>query len=511
MVCSKKYIKCVRSEEKFILGSVVKSMLLLLTQAIRVNVMIKNRIKNGFLIFLIVLTVYQINKLWFENLANHNFFYTLFSGGNTTIKTEDINRAFYTPTRIISSDGNNNYYMFYSNLKTILDEHKFGNISREFGSLEYKSEYKFDSEETLGARSFIYEYEFGMKTRDFFESIGVKNNNIINKVEEFNKLILIPGRDEISPLKVIFLNMKDNIAYEYTTKSKNFIYLFDWIDGNKENRLGFVLNTDLSAGNNFLFVPYWTNYYYYYLASVRNPYKNSNGEERISFVDNEINNFFDNPSAKNSKTSPKEETDAFGNVSTYDTYVFNDSMLKVLTYYAGERSYLEFSDYKTPPKKDYSLVGSYNIATNFIMHDENVINDIHLMKIDYNEQNSYTFYFSYSVGDALIYLSDDFKEKSGMENHIEISTSGGMITKYKKSLLNYELSDERNFVSEAYKDVLDTDFLRGFDMENDIIRDFSLSYKTDISQDTYSEYYNDIELYWFIVTDDVRTNYPAKK
>lgn len=458
---------------------------------------IKDSIKNFLTAILIVLVLYQTTELWFEDSWSHNFFYTFFSNQNSYDNTT---KPFYIPYRIVISDGSKNYNVFYSHLDDKMKELSFDEIIKSITNLDYISEVDIKLDKILESKAVLLQYNFPVKTSFFLESAGKKNNDLITNVNEFSSFVVVPARGQAGQVKYYFLS--GDKVYQFSAKqNKNFEKIYTYLgDQSKYGKLNYDISKNLQIMKDNIFIPRFTESFEYDVIKIKNPYRDSNGLDQIYDVEPKTDIFFENPSARIAK--PGSFTNKLGQVQPY--YVFSDLSQKVVYYYPGDQSYLEYHNYKVSNSKKVSLVDCYNIAVNFVNKDLKFLND-NQISFDYylskyvSDDKKTTFYFDYTINDFKIVLSENYD----MKNHIEITVENETVTNYKKIALKYEVSKNKDYAKIAYQQVLDEQY---FPIGDNSIYNISLGYKAEVNFDL------DIYLNWYFDFNNSKSlSYPTKK
>ena len=417
--------------------------------------------KNLIITLLLALTIYQAVSLWFEDFSFSALFYAY-----SETEAEAINRPFFTPSFIIANDGggeaSGQTAKIYYNVSQIMAEQKFEQILSS--EMEFIDEVTFD--DILAERCYVYKY-------NYLAGYG--------KLPRFDAVALVPGGE------VVFFNGQTGRKFK----------TFESILPINENITSpkYVLENKILEN---VFVPVWNTNLTYDVLTAYNPYRDDNGEERFKNIEAGVNAFFDNPLAKSSSYLTRTDKNT-GEAKPY--YLFNDSSSKVLYYYPGDECLLEYSNYKIQPEIKTSLEQNYDAAISFIEKDEYVKNELYLKEVSENGAET-IFYFDYAIAGFPIFL-DGFR--NDMSSHIEIVVENGVVSRYKKITLCYEISGETDFADLKYDEALR---YLGFseEMESAALGDMALAYKGGGPLDR-AAYLN-----WFIFPKNGNnvTSYPAK-
>ncbi len=385
-------------------------------------------LKNIIILLLVVLSLYQTNKVWDMGGASG----LNFTSVNQPIPNEEIGKEIAMPTMIYryNSYKDNFTGVFFNEYeKNYIVEYVY-NLLKKKG---VKRESRFLNEKDLLNCTLAFEYEIDIDYRILFnvlydESIDnednfafnlvyithTENKDYINFVDKNTNMLNqfeIEG-DEVLPTAVINEILVGtsyvNTMEEYNTRTNDFI-----------------LDIENNAIKGFAKV------------GATNPYYNEN-ELLLSDVQNKVRSFFGN----NSNTWSRIDKDSF---------VFSSDDI-IIKYFSN--NILEVSYYNGGVGGKTSLEKSYAIARAFILNDEYIKNQIFLQ--DYEiEDGKYIFYFDYYL-DGLPIVTP----KGGdMRINIKITVENNSVTSYKKLVYNYEQIEEASLLISFFDRSILEDYL----------------------------------------------------
>ncbi len=412
-----------------------------------------NYFKNFIITFLVVLAVYQTNKLWFEDFSSHNFFYTVFRDNLSQGSAGEIkNELEY----IAVNNGSNRFVLYRDNAD--IDGIK-QNLIKLAETAVIKSEPQiydsFDLGEMLSGRSAVLHYGF-MLSGDIFSAMYDTDSN--KRIPEFDSIAIKDmGADGF---KVLFFgsDSSEGALYELESYSgsgdiKNIV------DSARQSveevyYVSSVLSGyDVFRGNEF--IPTWAGEAYYGSIISTNPVSESDSVSAAG-IDSFVNGYFENPVLK--WTSMDD-----------NVYIFSDESTVVKYYPEGVMEYASYSGQNGGTDFETGLAA----AESFLEYEPTLKNDYYLAGFDY-DADRIIYYFDYKINNLPLRLSEPMKEKLGMKSFIEVTVDGRRISKYKRYLKDY---------SNTVKDPIYTrkSFLEAIDnglsvLKGEKINSLSLSY-----------------------------------
>ncbi len=426
-------------------------------------------LKNIFIAFLVILAVYQTNKLWFEDFSSHNFFEDVLSFGKIQGSAESIEHE----TEYIGiNNGNNKYILTYElnsvkQIKVTLNKAVKAAVdknSRQIFGLEKLNE-------IMGGRNIIIKYAFKADERFFSQVYG---ENIISG--EYDSIIV--GEDD-EGITVTFLNSQELEGITYLLKNyagaKDIAKIIDSVKSSN-NVLYYVSSLqngyDVFAGNEL--IPTWSGEAYYYNITKQNPVEDK-GELVSARLDSYVSRYFDNPVLKWSSMEG-------------ETYIFSDENTVVKYYPTGV---LEYNGYYGESKEKTGDTGSFLAAAeSFLNSDSNLKNEYYLKGCS-NDVKGMTFYFDYKINNYKLELSDTVKKNTGLKSFIEVTVDGGRVVGYKRYAMDYATTvKDPVYTGKTFLEVID----RGLNkLKGEQINSFGLSYMETGSESIYLYYIAEID------------------
>lgn len=379
--------------------------------------------KNVLIVILVIMALFQTERLWFEEFSNRNFFLSVNVGISASERRSDI----VSPYRMVVNFGNNTYRIIYNGLKNHSLKQQADTVIRQaLKDGQFLETQTIDWNEILKNRSVLYEYTFSMPIEAFMTGIGQKSGAVSSKVKAFDTIVLVPNINSSEKFKILFLDTESNASYQFVlNKGQAFESFHKEITGLNEGELYYISSRqsgfEYFPGN--IFIPQWPGQSYRYpvLRSV-NPY----GELLLTSVGRKVDVFFNNPAAK------WEDT-------VNGVYTYGDESV-VVKYYPNH--VLEYSNYETYDKsRPTGLLSDYEAAVSFIAGDRLITNDYYLSGYR-QEEDARIFYFDYAINNMPLTLSKETQFQIEMDHPIEITVERENVIKYRKHVYNYEMEEE---------------------------------------------------------------------
>lgn len=382
--------------------------------------------KNFIIAFLMILAIYQTAELWFEDFSGHNFF--SFTDKNTSAKAEgDIS---HTLERIIINLGENKMLcrengIYNSNYKDAAD----AAITKILKKGEVISEGSANWKAILQSKCFVYEYSYSLGKGEAERFFGVSNGNT-GKIKSFDTVVL---SYDGGSAKLRFINSEtlwsmELISNDNTTAS-DVNRLFNGFSSAGEDiyYISSVQNGfEIFKSNTF--IPRWDG------QSVSYPYISAvmqyDSEDKTE-LESEVNQFFDNPAGKWST-----------NVNGVLNYSDESTVVKYNT-----EGVLEYSNYSTSSQsEDNDFYTNYLAALALLKKDSGIGNEYYLR--DYSVSGGqYIMRFGYKANNLPVVMSSELKAKTGMSDYIEVITSYGRVSRYKRYCAVYSLESGKSMTA----------------------------------------------------------------
>ena len=378
-----------------------------------------NKIKNIIIAGLFLATLFQINTLWFSNGQSLSFF-GFFEGQNQSEMTEEAKQAFIKPFRIAVGHGAFEFSVHFGGLSGIDEKHNIDRaVSQAASGGEFVQSGAIVWNELLSQKCVIYDYAVSLPFGSYAEALGGASNLALSKIKTFDCVVLLPKFDSAS-ISCYFVNKTDGSYSEFSVKADlNF-----WDNLNKKSGLKYIFPQDAGGGlfEGFLLVPDIEGSFSYPLIDKTNPYV-VGGSVLINTTEKYVDAFFENPAAKwRSGVAP---------------YTFSDDTT-VVKYHSND--VLEYSSYKASEKKPEDLLTAYSMAFDVMNRDTTIANEIYLAELTYADGNYY-FGFDYVLDNFPVSLSGEKSKLTGMNHLIEINILSSNVTKYKRYVSSYEISE----------------------------------------------------------------------
>ena len=427
-----------------------------------------SKIKSVLIVLLSGLAIYLTSQLWFANISSRNFFYSFF----LQTETGDANneKSFAWPYRLITNYGKNVFSIQYSGMDiSKLRESCDGAISSALKEGVYLDTRGLDYAEVFNGPGYIYEYSFNMPLTVFSSIFG--RPGFSDKLEYINSVVFLPPGADGDETHVWMLDEVNMIMSGYAVKSTLLP-----VSANPEEFYQEILFEssvlsayDLSEKNIFI-ARFMENGYKYPTVSIINPYVE--GELLMGAIEQKVNVFFENPSAKLSFMGD-------------NVYTYSDAKT-VVKYFQND--VLEYSNYQAGGG-DSGILKSFGTALGFIKSDSFIQNEYYLADFA-QEDDEYVFYFDFVVNNFPLVLPDEYKSskiQSGalaIKHAIEIKVKEGNVVNYRKIVYNFmkdasgkiakldfkmELAEDRAIL-QSNQDVI-TDIVLGYKIERDMKTD----------------------------------------
>lgn len=413
-----------------------------------------NFIKNFAIAFLMILAVYQTTELWFGNYSDHNFF--SFNVENTTNKVSEDNSSLNS---IIINLGNNKALTEITNINK--NEYKatldliIKNILKK-GTVKEKSDISWNN--ILSKQCFIYKYDFKLN-KEIIESIFNVKNNSLNNVDNVD-IIIVMADESKDNVCVRLVNSDNNNAITINLKKSSYVKemeeIFNVYNFGEEDvyYISSQVNS-FSIFNKNIFIPRWNEESLKY----KQLYITKSFEDN---VEKYADLFFDNPAGKWASIID-------------DIYTFSDEN-NVVKFYPY--NVMEYSGYKSGKTTENNFYDDYLLALSFINRD-NVSNSVFLSDY-YKENEKSIFLFDYTLDNKPVYLSDEIKEKTGLNAFIEVTVLNGVVTKYLRYGCNVSEKQDISYGKIDFVTAIDN-ILTEKNIENKRVDNLKLGYVVDES------------------------------
>lgn len=363
-------------------------------------------IKTIVIFALILTALIQLSNIWNIKV------FDMFSSNEISVE-DDYKQEILLPSEVLVKENDLYRIAFYTKENDAINKSVL-NILKEVGETGVLQETEKTIDELILNADVIYEYGYIIDSDLISEVFGNKNNIFEQYDVVFNYIFINSLGNEVN-----FYNAETQKNYSFTVENINIEkdYVFN-------DNFAFVYNDDDS---NYLTPQVISNECI--KLEEENPYSENN-EILISTVESKINQFF---------VDPNEKWTIFGE----DSYIFSGEDITVKYY---NNNILEYrNSYSSKNKVDEAT--AYAIAKSFIEEDELVTNDL-ILKDVVRDENSYIFYFNPIVNNTEVIFDNDF-----IDYYMEVEVTNGIVSKYKKYVMNYDESTSQTEIIEKSLDI----------------------------------------------------------
>ncbi|MCT4596652.1 MAG: hypothetical protein N4A50_02075 [Vallitalea sp.] len=436
----------------------------------------KNSLKLIVLFSLIIFSLYQTTRLWFDDLSDLNLFYDIINSNG--IEENDVlsERSYFVQPETIAIyllSAEKNYSVIQKNkldfddisrksidiLKSIIQN---GELVQESISLDILWE----------KRHILLKYNFEITSSQLLEDLNIKDLAFTRSISEFNEIIIQPNFNQEEYTYVYFIN-KDysqikafRMKNKYNEINKSLEKVIKQLEDKKEGFPTYVSSKNLKIEwfkNNILLPGPRTEMINSAVVKTKKikPFYND-GEIDSSKLENYVNGFF-----ANSYKWKIEKQD--------DHWTYSDESV-FLNY--NTDGVIEYVNDNINNKKDLTIIDSYYVANKFLEKDNKIVDQEYYLANYKVNGNEVKFNYNYKCRDIKMIISDDYLEKYHMKYPMEITVVDGQVKTYKRLLLELE-SDEYTIQGEksniSYNTVLDK-FLETYQEEKNDLQQMELIY-----------------------------------
>lgn len=412
--------------------------------------------KNFIIAFLMILAIYQTAELWFEDFSSHNFF----SFTDKTSSVEAGTEVSHTLERVIINLGENKMLcrgngIYDTSFKESSDEL----VTRVIRRGKVVSSGLANWKQILQNRCFVYEYRCNLTGEDAEAIFGIENSNT-QEIKSYDTVVLAVDGDNV---RLRFINSQSLWCLEiFDDESRVADSLTELLNrfSNVNNDIYYISSVqngfEIFKGN--IFIPRWDGQSVSYTPLT--PHKQYADEDKTD-LESEVNLFFNNPAGKWSTT-------------TDDIINFSDETTVVKYYPEGV---LEYSNYSSGSQSNVNDFYTNYIAAQAVLDmDQGIENEFYLRDYTF-EGNEYVMCFGYKVNDFPVFMSDELKKLSGMSDYIEITSSYGRVSHYKRYCVEYEQETEKSLsASVDFLSAVDDVYNEFKDDEEPMVDSLSLAY-----------------------------------
>lgn len=427
----------------------------------------KSIIKTMLLSLLIITSIYQIGKLWFDDISNDNFFHEFIDGStDTIISPEAKQKHIITPNILgvylgmpdieftIVKKTSKRYEDMYDQSIRILSE------VFKSGKLEGKTR---DSEIIWRNKGVLFSLSFTLPKDLFAQDLGI-GESLLDGINSIKSIGIIPATTEHNNI-VVYLVEDTNEIYMYSLDKNEIEDANDKLNRDMEQIMESEgpqyissLKNDITLFNKDILLPIANEKYNAELLFTT-PYVAEN-----AFLDDSlesyINNYFANPGAK-------------WEILKGNEIRYGDD--KILIKY-NLNGIFEYINLEEGNNGGADIISSYNSAVKFLEKDVKLIQQEYFLTNYKVKDNSITFYYSYSSNDFPIVIDSQLKQQYELIEPMEITVTNGKVSSYKRILLEQEdFMQEREIFSASYEDAI-AKFMQEYDIRKNSITDMYLGY-----------------------------------
>ncbi len=449
-----------------------------------------NRLKTFILTGLILIAVYQMFELWFDDYSSRNFFYNVITNMGER-KNLNINyRYTIEPKNIVISFGNKQYTVVKSaesdnekiqnELKRILSRTVVNNVSI--------TEEKIKMKEFLNNKAIMYEYPIKITNLASINNEFIDNSKIAKQIGEFNKIIIQLSPLNGEPSNCFFVDEENDImrklkvTYNSKQLGDTILKLERQAHTHKYNATEYDINKKYFTSVKFLPVVRIADVYLNQNVELANPfiYKGKLDEKKVEAY---ANNFFENPEAK-------------WNFKKQDGAIIYADGEKTVKY--RDTGIIEYVNSKTNLSDNHlSFDDTYQIAMAFMEKDGKYnYNNLYLAKVEKLKGGQWKLEFGFKIDNYKYIISEGDPKKVIVQYPVEIIVKNDYVYSYKKLIRSIELIPSFEPIKlREYAEVLDTVLNNKGQAGKIEIKDMFLAY--------YSEnLFSNPKLVWMMETND---------
>lgn len=462
----------------------------------------KRTIVKSFMLFvLIIISFYQTSMLWFDELSNRNFFYSINDYSDTaTNKIEQSNVSLISPTDVALyfNDANKEFIALKRNLDYDTLYAETLKILRNSLKIE-KSFSDINAEELWTNRGIFIKLSFPLGLDQIYQDLGVQVPSNLPTIK-VDQLVICPAYDlQKSSLSVYFVDETNKVikgmeVNKSVVQESNNI-LISYIELYQDKTSGISISTARDSIPYFMknvFVPISSgNEYFNTEITLRKSFIKADTIETAAF-ERYANNYFVNPDVKS--VLKKESS-----IKYYDE--------KISVQY-NKNGVLEYtnSTYNSNRTKA-GLLDALSIANQFYSKDSLIGQQEYYLEGYTAENNETTFYYRYAMFGLPLSLSSEILRGSDMAYPLEVTVANGVVKRYRRLVLeNQAIQDQGVPVPFSLEEALDrfvSMYRESYDKDPQI-DDMFLGYYWDAPE-------NMLKLKWIVIEGDKTFNLELNK
>lgn len=406
--------------------------------------------KSIILSFLIIMSIYQIITLWFDNVSDRNFFYSVINQVASFINEPQtqVNKEYMINPRILGvhlGASNKDFTIFKrgeNDYQAILDD-SIKTIIKvvEKGKLEGVYE---ESDFLWENRSLIFSLSMPMSKKALASDLDV-DVAAFGDMSVVNSLGIIPASDKNNQVKVYFISGGIRQIYVYTLsvnelQDENTKLLAHIEKATQSEYPAYIssLKNKIEFFNENVLLPVESNSTYYYSElKLETPFINQQGFDTEA-LENYINQFFENPNLK--------WTIEYDNVIIYGD---DNALIKY-----SKNGLVEYNGIQNRSNTNQTLSSNYNIAEQFLKKDFLLVNlDYYLSH--YEEKDGKTiFYYRYGYNELPIHLNQEMLLNNKLTYPLEITVENGKVVKYRRLLIELKSFSSQEVINSQFINAL---------------------------------------------------------
>ena len=455
-------------------------------------------IKIIVLITLIVTSVYQTSRLWFDDQSDPNLFYRVFSS-STLENLESMRDAgnLITPKQLGVYLGQPN--LEYTVVKKGVTYYEtLRNESIKILTMGLSKDYYMGVVENLellwGNQHTSIHLDFPIDYVSFSRNLGIPLN-AVNGIESVETILIMPAfRNEIW-LNIFLEDHVTGLYHHYQVPKSEIVIPND--------SLVYQLSNVIASGSKTSFIstlknniPYYSKHILLPLPSEDNRYHDpvfmripfiSSGVVNIPELDGYVSLYFDNPDIMKAIPLENEVRYVDGNV--------------VVRYNID--GLLEYNRIVKENTATTSLTLALTVANQFIEQDSQRMPTEYFLKTYVQEAQRTVFYYDVGFNDYPFVLTEEVKQKYGMSHAMEVTVSGDKVIKYRRILRQIDDMNPQNKTLQAkYEAVLDQVIVEAGTLDVEI-EEMYLGY-------SWHKDKMEMSLHWIVYYDGIPHFYPVE-
>lgn len=367
---------------------------------------------------LIILSIWQTNKLWLGNVSSLSFFAHSEKNGLEAIEPKSIWINPGSPVTSIYRLGEENreYQSVRDEVTKNIKTYLGGGSAQELVTLDWK--------DILTKKGILYEYPIPVTYGEMIGSSHKQPPKSFGMVDEIDYIFMQLSDKERGMGKWYLISSKTNQSclVEVQGQFKNMKTFNDLLN---EESLSYKVKyqptfpmSGISSRNIFLPIASKDAPLAYDVLKWHNPLDNGDDENKFNPY---INHYFLNPLLK------KQE------ITNDGVYIFSELMRTVVKYHPN--GVFEYSNIGgTSSTQKISRLEAYNVAKKFLQQNESLSKEtrkrMFLAEVD-EAGISYTFYFDMRIGGISVHRSKEEREALGMDHMAEITVRGSEISRFR--------------------------------------------------------------------------------